>query len=287
MDDLERVRRATGKEAARLDPAPGHAAPSNRRWIVRFADGTTAFAKVAAFDYTAAWLRLERNAYEALAGSPFLPRLLGWDDDGAEPALVVEDLSNATWPPPWTHSSIGAVTATLDAIRTTLPPPTIDRPFGEMFDITEGWEPLLQDPGRAIALGVVDRKWFERHAETLHRAAREARLVGDSLLHGDVRSDNLCIRDGNAVLVDWNWACRGAGDLDLLAWLPSLAHEGGPPPWSLAPGHGEIASLLAGFFLEHAARAPIPQAPHVRRLQLDQGVVALRWACVELGLPQP
>jgi hypothetical protein len=55
----------------------------------------------------------------------------------------------------------------------------------------------------------------------------------------------------------------------------------------ILPDHGEVAALLAGFFLEHARRPLIPQAPHVRRLQLDQGVVALRWACRELGVPEP
>ena len=45
--------------------------------------------------------------------------------------------------------------------------------------------------------------------------------------------------------------------------------------------------MLAGFFLEHARREPIPQAPHVRRLQRDQGVASLRWAAVELGLEPP
>jgi Ser/Thr protein kinase RdoA (MazF antagonist) len=121
----------------------------------------------------------------------------------------------------------------------------------------------------------------------LAAAAAEARLDGSTLLHGDVRSDNLCIREGRAILVDWNWACRGAVDLDLVAWLPSLAHEGGPEPWAIAPGQGALASLLAGFFLEHAGRPSIAQAPHVRQLQLDQGIASLHWACRELGVPRP
>ena len=92
---------------------------------------------------------------------------------------------------------------------------------------------------------------------------------------------------GQPRLVDWNWACRGSPLLDVAAWLPSLAHEGGPEPWTILPGEGELAALLAGYFLEHAGREPIPQAPHVRQLQLDQGIEAIRWACRELGLPQP
>jgi hypothetical protein len=286
-EDAERIERATGRRPVELRPAGGHGAPSHRRWIAMFAGGATAFAKVAAFDYTADWLRLERRHYEALGGASFLPAMLGWDDDGAAPALVIEDLSVATWPPPWTPRSIDAVRSTLDAIAATPPPAEIPRLLGEMFDIAEGWEPLAADPERVFGLGAFDRAWFERFAPVLADAAAEARLEGSTLLHGDVRSDNLCIREDRAVLVDWNWACRGAAELDLVAWLPSLAHEGGPTPWTIAPGHAALASLLAGFFLEHAARPHIPQAPHVRQLQLDQGVVSLRWACHELGVPSP
>jgi hypothetical protein len=159
--------------------------------------------------------------------------------------------------------------------------------FGTMFDLEQGWEPLGADPTRAYALGVFDEAWLTTHIDALSAAAAQTELTGDALLHGDVRSDNLCLRDGRAVLVDWNWACRGAPTLDRAAWLPSLRFEGGPEPWTLLPGHGAVAALLAGFFLEHAGREPIPQAPHVRQLQLDQGVVALRWACHELGLQPP
>ena len=78
--------------------------------------------KIAALDYTADWLRDERRVYEALDGHPFLPRSLGWDDDGLAPALVLEDLSGETWPPPWDAARVDAVLATLDAVHTTTPP---------------------------------------------------------------------------------------------------------------------------------------------------------------------
>jgi hypothetical protein len=287
MDDSERVRLATGKRPATMEAVVGHGAPSNRRWRVTFDDGTTAFAKIAVFDYTADWLRIERDNYEALSGQPYISSLLGWHDDGDQPALVIDDMTSATWPPPWTQERIDAVRATLDEIRATPPPAPISALFGAMFDIREGWSSMRDHPAGALALGVFDEGWLGASVDTLVRAAEGAELGGDALLHGDVRSDNLCMRDGRAVLVDWNWACRGAPALDLIAWLPSLHHEGGPPPWELAPGEGALAALLAGFFLEHAGRDPIPQAPHVRQLQRDQGVVALAWACHELGLPPP
>ena len=285
--DRDRIHRAAGKPPETLRPAAGHGAPSNRRWLVTFADGTEAFAKIAAFDYTAEWLRLERANYEALAGQSYLPRVLGWDDDGESPVLLLEDLSTARWPPPWTSAAIDAVVGTLRQIQATPPPMSVTGLFGEMFDIREGWLPLRARPDQALALGVFDGRWLDTWGETLERAAGAATLEGGALLHGDVRSDNLCLRDGRVVLVDWNWACLGAPDLDIAAWLPSLHHEGGPPPWEILPGAAELASLLAGFFLEHAGRPAIPQAPHVRQLQLDQGRVALAWACRELEIEPP
>jgi len=288
LADAARIRRAVGKRPVSLVPAAGHGAPSNRRWIASFADGTRAFAKVAAFDYTAEWLRLEHTNYEALSGRSYLPSLLGWDDDGEEPALVLEDLSAASWPPPWTASMPVAVLATLDAVQATPPPAAIDESFERrIWRIADGWRPLRTDPGGALGLGTFDEVWLRANIDELERAADAAILTGDALLHCDVRSDNLALVDGRAILVDWNWAARGAPVLDLAAWLPSLHQEGGPPPWTLLPDQGPLASLLAGYFLYNAGKEPIPQAPHVRQLQLDQGVVALSWACRELGLPSP
>ena len=80
--DIERVRRALGTVPVAWRGASGHGAPSNRRFIVELAEGSTAFVKIAALDYTADWLRDEHRVYEALDGHPFLPRALGWDDDG-------------------------------------------------------------------------------------------------------------------------------------------------------------------------------------------------------------
>jgi hypothetical protein len=288
MDDAERIAAATGRTPVSLASAPGHGAPSNRRWIALFGDGSTAFAKIAAYGYTAEWLRTEHSNYLALDGRAFLPRLLGWHDDGSAPTLVVEDLSSREWPPPWSAERVDAVLATLGELRAAEVPAALGpSPQRELVDPMEGWAAIRADPVDAIELGVFDLEWFSRSSGVLETAAAEAVLSGPTLVHGDVRSDNLCIRGSRAVLVDWNLACRGSDTFDLASWLPSLHHEGGPEPWTLLPGHGAVAALLAGFFLEHARRAPIPQAPHVRRLQRDQGVVALRWACHELDIPDP
>ncbi len=286
-EDLARIERALGAVPRDVRPAPGHGAPSNRRWLVK-TDAGRAFVKIAAFDYTADWLRLERTSYLTLGHLSCMPRFLGWDDDGVSPALAIEDLSAAAWPPPWTTASVQAV---IDAIREigATPPPAGLRAAraSEMFDLNEGWRPIEDDPDSFVALGVCTQGWLEAHLDALREAADAVVVDGDTLAHADVRSDNLCLREDRAILVDWNWVCVGAEDLDMAGWLPSLWVEGGPAPWELLPGRGPIASLLAGFFLEHARRESIPQAPHVRQLQLDQGRAALRWSARELGLPPP
>jgi Ser/Thr protein kinase RdoA (MazF antagonist) len=119
-------------------------------------------------------------------------------------------------------------------------------------------------------------------------AAAAAPLVGDDLVHCDVRSDNLCIRGDRAVLFDWNFACVGNAAFDVAFWLPSLALEGGPKPARLAtPAVAELAPTVAGFF---AALAPLPPpegAPTVRAFQRAHLEVALPWAAQVLGLPEP
>ena len=104
-------------------------------------------------------------------------------------------------------------------------------------------------------------------------------------MHCDVRSDNLCLRDGRAILVDWNHTRVGNPALDLAFWLPSLALEGGPAPDGF--GVDEFAPVVAGFFAAHAGLPPPEGAPEVRGFQRAQLEVALPWACRALDLPQP
>jgi Phosphotransferase enzyme family len=288
--DDERVRRALGATPVGWRAASGHGAPSNRRIIVDLEDGRSAFVKIAAFDYTAEWLREEFRIYAALDAQPFLPRLLGWDDDGVAPALALEDLSGATWPPPWDAARVDAVLATLASVHATPAPdgvpPAIESQFG-----MDGWPDVAAHPEPFLSLGLCSPGWLYYHLPVLAEASAAAEIEGTSFLHFDVRSDNLCLRNGRALLVDWNNACVGNPVLDTASWLPSLEAEGGPAPHVVLPGEtsgsAAIASLLAGYFCARAGLPAIPQAPHARPLQLMQSKTALRWAARLLGLPSP
>jgi Ser/Thr protein kinase RdoA (MazF antagonist) len=121
----------------------------------------------------------------------------------------------------------------------------------------------------------------------LREGAERAPIDGDALIHCDVRSDNICLTDRGAVLVDWNQACIANADLDVAGWLPSLRLEGGPEPEELMPDSRGLAAALAGYFGSRAGLPPPPTAPRVRPLQLAQLRVALPWAARELGLEPP
>src|SRR3954469_11087233 len=71
-------------------------------------DGRTVFVKSAVDELSAGWLRVEIAVYTQLRGS-FLPEFHGWTEHNGLPLIVLEDLGNAHWPPPWREGDIDAV----------------------------------------------------------------------------------------------------------------------------------------------------------------------------------
>lgn len=260
-----------------------------RRWVVTLDDGRTAFVKVATDELTASWIRDEHVAYSILRGAAFMPGYLGFYDDGRSPVLALEDLSAATWPPPWDRPRIDAVLACLDAVAGTPAPEGLPPLDDEHLELRDGWAEVGGDPEPFLALGLCGPAWLAANLDALRTAAAAAPLRGGALLHLDVRSDNICFRgDGTAVLVDWNHTSVGNPTADVACWLPSLQAEGGPTPEEvLTESAPELASMIAGYFCSHAGRPPIPSAPNVRTVQLDQARTALPWAARALGLPAP
>jgi aminoglycoside phosphotransferase (APT) family kinase protein len=103
---------------------------------------------------------------------------------------------------------------------------------------------------------------------------------GETLLHADVRSDNILLTSDGVVFVDWPHACVGAAWLDLLAFLPSVAMQGGPPPWELFDAHPVGREAPPDLVLT----LPEPRGlPTLREFQGAQGVEALAWLRRSLG----
>jgi Phosphotransferase enzyme family len=257
-------------------PVHGGYTPA-RRYVVTDA-GRSAFVKVASNPTTADMLRREARTYGAVEGA-FMPRFIGWADDAETPLLVVEDLSEAFWPPPWTTARIDQVLAQIEAMHAV----RVDLPVL----IEEGWPRLAKDPAPFLSLGIASPQWLGEALPALVEAEASCSAEGEALTHYDIRSDNICIAASGAKLVDWAAAARGNPALDLGFWLPSLQLEGGPAPESILPGHPEVAAAVSGYFAARAGLPIIPSAPRVRDIQRAQLAIALPWAIRALGLPPP
>ncbi len=136
-----------------------------------------------------------------------------------------------------------------------------------------------------------------RGREAAALAARFTEVVGgDTVVHGDVRDDNLLITDaGRVLLCDWNWPVRGAAWLDSLLLLIGPRGDGLDVETVLAT-HPTFAAveaeaidivlaLLTGYFLSHSDD-PVPSSsPFIRDHQLWQGEVCWEWLCERRGWP--
>lgn len=283
---LERVAHLLGREVASWTQPIGGYTPATRA-IVGFADGTSVFAKSGA-DLeplpVATWLREEHRWYEELDGAPFMPRFVAWED-GAEPMLVIEDLSGAYWPPPWSPEHIGAVRDVVDQLAAMEAPAWAPRLEERWSGLAGLWARIREEPAPFLALGLASVQWLDECVDALQAAAARADTGGDQIVHGDIRSDNVCVTAEGAKLVDWNWASRGNPLFDLTVWLPSLPREGGPAPWQLLEDSRGTAALFAGSLASRLSEPPGRTEPRVRLLQLDLLRSALAWTARELGLP--
>jgi len=276
----ERIERAIGSRPVRYEPRPGGYSTADR-FAVTLADGRSVFVKSADAPNLAGWLRREHEVYAALSGS-FIPELVGWDDDGVRPVLAIEDLSDADWTVRWDASRVAAVLAALEELADAPPPPNT-RSFREEFaEFFDRWRIVEADPAPFLSVGLRDDAWLERALPEILAAADSAPVAGDRLCHVDVRSDNLCFRDGRALLVDWNWTSLANPAVDIAAWLPSVCVEGGPPPWEVLPDAGALGAFVAGVWAAVVGLPPPETAPNVRDLQRRQLAVALDWVDREL-----
>jgi hypothetical protein len=278
----ERVSRLLGGDIVSLRRIESRGYGTAFHAIAELDGGQTVFVKAGAEKVTSAFLRDEIAVYRSMRG-PFMPDLLGFDE-GDPPLLLLEDLSAHRWPPPWDGPAIEAVRESLRQVAATPVPDGLGAIEERREWLCGGWAEIERDPSPFLSLEVCSSQWLSDSLPTLREAAESAPIGGDTIIHLDVRSDNICLTDRSAVLVDWNHACRANPQLDLACWLPSLQDEGGPPPEALLPGGGAFAALLAGFFGSRAGLPAPPTAPAVRAVQLAQLRVALPWAARELGL---
>lgn len=218
------------------------------------------------------------------ASSP-VPRFLGCFDDGEYVALVFEDIEGEQPELPWRSNELKRVLDALSELSASLTPSPVeaDAISEERVPFT-GWRQLMTKP--EIEIEPWARANIARLAELEAGWVDAAR--GETLLHADLRADNILLGQNRVVFIDWPHACIGAAWVDLAFFLPSVAMQGGPQPWTVFDSHplgaeaapedvDRVVAGLAGYFVWKGLQPAPPGLPTLPEFARAQGVAALAW----------
>ena len=220
------VRDAVGASVVSASSPPGGFTSGVASRLL-LADGRRCFVKAASrasADWVVAAYRHEASVNVHLPPSVPAPRMWTHLDDGNWICLVFDDVAGRFPSPSWDDGDLTRVLDALDRSARALTPNPVPGAAAvrEAFAGVLGgaWEELREHS----ALPDVD-PWAAAHLPDL--IAREPRWAdgtdGDTLLHLDLRRDNVLLTPTEVALVDWAWPAVGAAWLDLVCFLPTVA----------------------------------------------------------------
>lgn len=164
--------------------------------------------------------------------------------------------------------------------------PSAAERLGDKF---RGWRRLAVARDHGDSLAELD-PWAHRNLARLAglESQWERAAQGGSLVHADMRADNLLLTDDRVYFVDWPLACIAQPWFDLVAMLPSIAMQGGPSPEMICRAHPvtqaadpdavtAVLAAVAGYCVRQSRQAPPPGMPTVRQFQHAVGQSALDW----------
>jgi len=242
--------------------------------------------------------RREIRVASRLPATAPAPRLL-WssEEDGGDEwvVLVFQDVDGRPPAQPWVPGEFDLVIDALNALIADLTPSPI--PAAEIDDVST-FGPLVRGNWFRLKfdnLPGID-PWVARHLDRLVEAEDRVGEVigGDTLLHLDLRGDNMLLTDDGVVIVDWPHARVGAPWIDAVGFAPSVSMEGGPEPEQLVarldatrgadPEHVTLGIIaIAGFFTHQGSQLPVEGLPGLREFQEAQGAVARCWIAQRTG----
>jgi hypothetical protein len=281
---------ALGSPVVAAVTQPGGFSPGVAARLV-CADGSRAFCKAVSAsvnDFAVTAHRQEQRITAALPAEAPVPRLLAPYDDGTWVALLLQDIDGHLPALPWQPADLARVTAAIDELGDLLTPsplsdvPPVGTPEDRDF---WGWRELAASD---YPIGLPP--WAAAHLDQLAELepAWLAAAAGDTLLHADIRADNLLLAQDRIWLVDWPWACTGQAWVDVANFAPSVAMQGGPCAADVfaasrrtrTADRDEVTAYvcaLAGYFVSQSLKPAPPGLPTVRPFQAAQGTVALDW----------
>ena len=290
------VRRAitdsVGAPIVSAQSPPGGFTPGVAARLV-LADGRRCFVKAASASYgdwvTTAY-RHEASVNVHLPPAVPAPRKWTHIDDGDWVCLVFDDVAGRFPSPSWDGDDLTRVLDALDRSAQALTPnpmpaaATVRHAFAAVLG--GAWKRLGEDP----ALPDAD-PWAAEHLPAL--IAREPHWAdgvdGQTLLHLDLRRDNILLTPTEVVFVDWAWPAVGAAWLDLACFLPSVAgrtlsHDVDAVFSSRTAGRAAPPAAVDAFLIALAgywrtnSLLPVPSyAPLLRREQQLAADGAIHW----------
>jgi aminoglycoside phosphotransferase (APT) family kinase protein len=258
-------------------------------------DGTRHFVKAASVRaqrmVSEAYREEVRKLAELPAAAP-APRLLWHLADEDWVVLGIEYVESRAPHRPWRAADLEACVAMTEQLAADLTPAPAalgaDTFVAEYADLPSYWDKLRADPPGLPG-------FVEHLDEAAALAARYAEVTdGGTLVHTDVRDDNLMLTaDGRVLLCDWNWPTVGAPWLDTVFLMIGPRGDGLDVDALLAttpvtrdvPAESiDIAiALVTAYFLISAAQ-PVPStSPYIRDVQSWQGEVCWRWLAERRG----
>jgi hypothetical protein len=278
---------------------PGGFSPGVAARLV-LSDGSRAFVKAVGQinPESPGIYRAEARIAGALPPATPAPKLLATIESAGWVALIFEDIDGRLPAQPWQPGELARVLDAMAGLAKALTPAPIDAPSAaaRFSNLGNGWR-LLSEAATSGSDDLTDLDpWARAHLDDLVAVERgwpEA-VHGNSLAHADVRADNILLADDRVMFVDWPWACLAPPWFDLVAMLPSVVMQGGPPPEDIVAAHpvtegadpaavSAVVASLAGTWSYLGRQPDPPGLPTVRAFQAAQGAAALGWLKIRTG----
>jgi hypothetical protein len=209
---------------------------------IRTATGRRVFLKAVAPTpnvHSPGFYRREAAIVPLLPDSVPSPRLLWFYDEGEEGwvALALEDIHGRQPALPWVPAELDRVMVCLVGLTDALTPAPVT---AEQVGLAGSWGVVTN--GRWLALAQQADQlddWSRQHLDSLITLEADAAtaVAGDTLLHLDLRDDNLLLTQDNVMVIDWTHARIGAPWLDIDLMAPSVVMQGGPDTETLIARH--------------------------------------------------